>query len=895
MTDKGAENAGTSKQAALYRMPITAVIALGVLLGSAFLSWILQSEAVGAEPQAGDARQEVQRLEAQICLRNGGNAIQHKRDVQDGVLWYAQALQKIGDASPDLRASARSLIGGWTRSLPRRSLFHGDGVYGLAFSPDGRTLATSSGSFRRPRRGEVRLWDVATGQMRGEPLKHEGFVYAIAFSPDGRTLATGSGDFDLPLGQLRLYDVQTGHLRGKPIDHPDAVAVVQFSSDGSRLATTCFSEQTLWLWDPQTGQPEGEPLQPGHWISAASLSPDGRAVAIGDSDTVRLWDVTTREVQGKPIKHGNRTEFHEITAVVFSPDGKLLATVSGFKEDGEARLWDAATGRPKGEPLPDSVLRDTIAFSPDSRVFATAGWKSARLWDTAKGRPRGEPLEHEGEVLTLAFSPDSRILATGGEDFIEDRGEARLWNTERGQPLCPPLKHNGPVHAVSISPDGLSLATASHGGTARLWETSATRSRGELDHEGPIRAFSYSPDGLTIVTAGDQDGNLGEARLWDANSGRLRCEPLKHDDRVDAISFSPDSRTLATGSADNTTRLWDTTTGEPRTQPFKHESSFCSVAFSPDVGKVATAIRKELQVWDTGSGQPLREPLEHDATVFSLLFAPDGPTLAVTTSDTLHLWNLTTGKPRHELIEQEMSVDAICFSRDGRMLATAGTRDYIRGEVRLWDTTTGRLCGEPLVYDHQFFWKVDAMSFSPDGGMLAIVTVDTVRPRVQLHLWDVRKSRTHCEPFKYDWQIDAIAFSPDGRTLAASIGEVLLWDVLTAQPRGEIATGGDMMSFSPDGRTLAVVDSPTARLWEVMPPAIDDPDRVQLSVELRVGRTIENGIVRPLTRSEWMEKTKQLDALGGDCLSRSWDDLSDEERAELRTPGAYDESPAPAP
>ena len=93
------------------------------------------------------------------------------------------------------------------------------------------------------------------------------------------------------------------------------------------------------------------------------------------------------------------------------------------------------------------------------------------------------------------------------------------------------------------------------------------------------------------------------------------------------------------------------------------------------------------------------------------------------------------------------------------------------------------------------------------------------------------------------------------------------------------------MSFSPDGRTLATACADgTARLWEVPLPAIDDPERVWLSVELRTGRTIENGLVRTLTRAEWLDRKRQLDALGGDCLNWSWDDLSEQERAELRTP-----------
>ncbi len=162
---------------------------------------------------------------------------------------------------------------------------HTSEVYGVAFSPNGRTLATTSGDHT------ARLWDVATGHPLHTLTAHTSGVYGVAFSPNGRTLATTSGD-----GTARLWDVATGHPLHTLTAHTSGVYGVAFSPNGRTLATT---------------------------------SGDG---------TARLWDVAT----GHPL-HTLTGHTDTVNSVVFSPNGRTLATAS---IDGTARLWDVATGHP---------------------------------------------------------------------------------------------------------------------------------------------------------------------------------------------------------------------------------------------------------------------------------------------------------------------------------------------------------------------------------------------------------------------------------------------------------------------------------------------------------------------------------------------------------------------
>src|SRR5262249_51323678 len=155
-----------------------------------------------------------------------------------------------------------------------------------------------------------------------------------------------------------------------------------------------------------------------------------------------------------------------VYSAMFSPDGKRIVTASWDKT---ARLWDAETGKPIGEPLKghtDFVPR--AAFSPDGKRIVTASYdETARLWDAETGKPIGEPLKgHENNVLSAAFSPDGKRIVTASPDWT-----ARPWHAETAAPIGEPLKgHENYILSAAFSPDGKRIVTASRDRTARLWD-----------------------------------------------------------------------------------------------------------------------------------------------------------------------------------------------------------------------------------------------------------------------------------------------------------------------------------------------------------------------------------------------------------------------------------------
>ncbi len=729
-----------------------------------------------AEAQAGKQREEKLRRSAEVRLYAARMALaQHAwfdNDVRRSMLLLQE--YKPAPGEPDLRGWEWHYMNRLCHSEKLQLSGHDGPVFCVAYSPDGKLLASAGGGnlyFGNPGArqwpGQVLIRDAVTGKLLHRLTGISRLVFRLAFTRDGRRLAVVGQD------GAHIFDTTSGRKLPCAARHELPLASVSFDGAGERLLTAGGvangvgrGDSTVRLWDLEKGQELLRLSRPGEGVGHAVLSPDGQSIAVA-------W---------KPNSAGKN---HQV------------------------RLYDAGgTLRWTSAPIDAQVVK--LAFSDDGRWLATAGIDGrARVLDAQTGEQVHKLTGFVGALRDVAFHPDGKQLAAAG-----DTPEVRLWDLESGELLQTIRGPTKIVECVTFSPDGKRLATGDFAGLVKVWETDGWQRGLLLDHGGysARSALQFSPGGGKVMTVVRKHGRVDWCDLRTGEVGRRTILPPSKTGDIRPVALSANGTRVASVHEEATSafEIWDVPSGNRLLRSPPGPGPIIALLFSPDGRRVIAshAVRR-------GPAAPQS----------AKLFGAGRYSYVVTISDAGNGARLQT-LDTNEVLDYKAMAEwenraSLAISPDGRLIAHAG---YLRGKVYLWDAESGqivRTLGEPGEWHR-------SLTFSGDGKLLAAQAYDK-----HVDVWTVAGGGLRCR-IALKAKECGLCLSPDGRRLASADagGTIGLWETdggaHVFQLRGLAGSFGTvgmraLVAFDDTGWRLASLNkNDTTNVFDATPlPAAD--------------------------------------------------------------------------
>lgn len=652
---------------------------------------------------------------------------------------------------------------------------HKDAVYAVAFSPDGKYLAT--GSFDN----SLKLWDAATAsEIRtfAGPQGHTKQVLTVAFSPDGMSIASGGAD-----NTVKVWDVpSTSPLRN--LAHSDALNGLALSVDGTKLATA-GKDGTVILW----GAGDFKQLfkTAGHQGPATSVafSANGQLLASSGADrTVRFWNVAN----GQPIATLG-AHASGVNAVAINPNNTQAYSVG---DDGLLKFWQVPPPPSRALAGADGTL--ALTLSPDgSQVLAAGTDKSVRGYVFANGQANRQLTGPAAAVSAVAMSASGALIAGGTAD-----SRLFIWNAADNKVISQTIAHGGPVTGVSFLPNNAQLLTSGSDGLVKVWAMPPLPPR-TLTHPDAVTASVGSVDGKRLVT-GSADKIL---RSWDAIKGAVERQFTGHAQPITAVALSANNQLLASADAEGLIRFWDQATGKETVTLGAHAGPVTSLAINPATNQMLSASEDgTLKLWTLPIAPP--RALMHPDKVTHAVLTPDGAKLLTAGADKIvRLWNVQSSAKEREYAGLGLPVTALAVSADGQRLAGAGADKLLI----VWGLGDGKELKKLMLPT-----VANAVAFSPDGKTLAAGLADN-----SVRLFDPNDGKELKNLASHKAPVSSLVYAAKGELISASADKgVQIWGADGApQKRLELPSAVTALALSKDGTKLAAAADKLVKVWNV--------------------------------------------------------------------------------
>lgn len=633
----------------------------------------------------------------------------------------------------------------------------------LQFLPDGRLLASSSGS--------ISLWDFATGQYLNQFRGSE----RVTYTPDGRFLLIGSGpewlsktDRDAGLDVVEI----AGGKTIATFKENDVITARAVNPAGTRLATGEKSGR-IKIWRLPECVLERDSFSEGREVERLMWSYDGQWLAASRTDwtVAKVWNLTTG-VEGAPFAKDGLVR-------AFAPTGERVVTGSFQVMDFTGKLL-ATPNQTFAAPL----LSHPAVFAPTERRLAIIpkNRNEIRLLETASGDEWFPALRMSDRPVGANFSPEGSRVFGRAED-----GTAQLWDAVLGEKLGETFAKQGSGWwRPAIAPDGEHIALPTATGFVEKWtihdgRTLAARLR-------PVETLSGFKPNPAATVALALSRSSSPHQLIDLATGNSRALAAPHQN-LEIVEFTKDGSKLALSGEGGIVTVWDTETCK-RISPEMNISSCYGLAFSHDENRLAISHYTGGVVVDWRTGEELYQ-LGDGARGGPLRWSVDGTRILSCGFTGPTCFDAKTGKE---------------LWWAGRAGPVAVRPDFIQfayapgnNLVSFRSMATGKPEGPTLPHEQD----VTTMAYSPDGTVLATGSRDHAA-----RLWSVETRKLIGGAMRHEGSVVRVVFSPDGRRLATTTdsGAVRLWDVTTAQPLTLVLPhpGVKDVFFTDDGRRLVV-------------------------------------------------------------------------------------------